>query len=579
MDRLHIWRLNRFHSILIGAPSSSLAEGCYDFITSLIRVINSNNRKIEHERCQAGAWRTNRESRIAHSISNKTFLIIFLLCTFAWRLYADDIAWRPAVRDTALQEYYLMLISVAEEEGRFDDARAFTRIALDNDPQSSDLRLKLAEYYYWNAEYDLASPLYNKVYLDTGDKEALLRFGDSENLAGRTDRAESIYRQAYRTFDDEESFESWYSMVSRYRSPYRAISIIKSYIEYHPDSTGWQSELGELYIDVNKPYAAIDALQKAALEEVDIVSLLMIDNLRQYLRSNIYAAADYTEDRTKHWLYYYRRFFVFADRRLTDYLYVQMNYLYDQVRRDSRSGYVMGDSKRRNQFMETELALLARYDLILSGSMQFDLDREKSAGWNVSVDYTPEHMDIELSYDDTVIEYWDNRRREHLGLSVEYDMASWTIGNSFHGYRMRDDEVFVDADPEVVPYGIEIVERENRGFSDRLSFANRVYNAPDISVGGFFTAKSYRYESRFYYSPDEIYLFGATAAFHHAIDRFELDIDWELGLDSETGRYSAFTGSLKTNFALGSFKLAFDYLRDTDNRQIGFSLVFSDFKL
>ncbi len=510
---------------------------------------------------------------------NRTGWIIFLLCAFVWHLYAGIIAWRPAVRNMVAQEYYRVLIKVAEEEGRFDEARAFTKIALENDPESFELKTKLAEYYYWNAEYDLASPLFEEIYRETGNQEALLRFGDSENLAGRIDRAESIYREAYRTFDDEESFESWYNIVQRYHSPYRAIDLVHTYLGDHPDSTGWRSELGSLYIDVNRPYAAIDAFNKAATNDLDIVSLLMVYNLEEYLQSNIHAAASYSEDRTKHWLYDYRRFYVFADRRLADFLYVQMNYLYDHVKRESRSEYISGDSERENHFLEAELALLARYDIIFSGSMQFDLKREKSAGWNVSASYTPDILDIELSYDDTVIEYWENRRRAHLGLAVDFDVEAWTFSNDFNGYRMKDDEVFMDADPEVVPFGIEIVEKENRGFSDRFSFQNRVYNAPDISVGGFITAKSFRYESRYYYSPDEIYFFGAVTAFHHEIGRYELDIDWELGLDSETGRYSAFTSSLKTNFEFGSFKLAFDYLRDADNRQIGFNLVFSDFKL
>ncbi len=504
-------------------------------------------------------------------------VLIFLLIASVWQLFASLTLCQPPVENRAILAYYGLLIEVAESEGRFDEARTYTEIALEHAPDSTDLRMKLAEYYYWNAEYERAYQLFKQVYFETGKLDALLRMGDCKELNGNIDSAEHIYRKAYLEYDDAASFQSYYHLVRGYRSTYRAIDLLESHLSTHADSTGLWSELGNLYIDANKPYAAIGAYEKSL--DYDVLSLLTIYNLKNYLRSNIYTAVNYTEDRTPRWFYHYKRVFLFMDRRLTDNLYVQMNYLYDDVERKSRLDYLGDDSRYWKHFLEAELSIIPRYDLILSGSIQMDLRREKSSGWHLELDYSPKPLEIELSYDDAVIEYWENRRREHMGLAVTWDDGLWVFGNSFDGYRMKDDEVFVEADPMDVPYGLEIQKQDNYGFSDRLSFRNRVYFEPDISVGGFFTAKSYRYDSRYYYSPDEIYFFGGIAAFHHEVGKYELDIDWEIGLDTEQGRYSAFDSALKMNFEFGSFKLKFEYLRDTDNRQLGFHLVFSDFKL
>ncbi len=332
-------------------------------------------------------------------------------------------------------------------------------------------------------------------------------------------------------------------------------------------------------MEINRPFAAIRAHEKALQTDADILSLLMLGSLNRFLRSNVYSAVNYTEDRTTRWNYRYRRFFFFIDRRVSDYIYVQTNYLYDQVNRESRVDYIDEKSGRTSQFWEAELSLLPGYDLALNGAIQYNLVQGERSGWDFGIDYSPEPFEIELYYNSSVIDYWENKSRENVSLDMTYEENGWTFRNAFDGYLVKDDETLQKADPEDVPYGLTVVTRDNRGFSNRASFSNEVYSFPEIEIGGFFSAKSYRYDSRYYYSPDEIYLFGTILALHHEMSLLDLDAGWELGIDSDAGSYSSFDGAIKLKLSWTSIKIKFDYLRDADQRQLGFHIVFLDYKL
>ena len=417
------------------------------------------------------------------------------------------------------------------ENGQIDSAIYFYTKILDAAPDDYDARLAIARLYLKKEDYQKAGSYFKSIYKkDKNDVKALYGLAEVKLYSDNINAAIKYYNKALKLKPDMIPLHfglakaySWNGQLNKAIERYNVI------MELDPTySEAWQG-IGKMYYWMDKPHKALKYYSKAL--ELDPENEEIIREYRDIKRELKWRISSkfkiLNEDEEFYKIDALIQKYSLA-KRLSDHLDMSVSFALDNSDRDFKDTE-SGDTSRTYDNAAIMLSWISQNNKI-TGFASYSNSDEKLSGYGLKWKWTHDAASVRFENTATAaydyFYYWNEIGQKYisdkmkiisgkLSLGIE---ATYGIIDSTDVEDVANDKYFIDFNPHY-DYGV--------------SLSYKLSSKPLINIGAGYSYSTYKYKSRYYYSPLGRKLFGPSLTMYYPIGKFYIYSGVNVNLGTE----------------------------------------------